>query len=132
MSRSRRVLTIVAAVVAVTLLVFGIAVWRIKRHLPRWLTGETIVLQIDAGHPYDEGMAPKAALARPIAVLRQRADKISSLAFVDVEGPRVRVVLPRLGLRVPPDAAARLLTRSGRLEFLVVDDGSAYMRGVAE
>src|SRR5438874_60644 len=50
MSRSRRVLTIVAAFVAVLLLLFGVALWRIKRHLPRWLAGETLVLQIDAGH----------------------------------------------------------------------------------
>src|SRR4051812_33137611 len=102
MSRPRRLLASAAAVFAVTLLVFAVAVWRIKRHPPRWLRGQTIVLQIDAGHPYDEGMAPKAALARAIAVLRQRADKISSLAFVEVEGPRVRVVLPRLGLRIRP------------------------------
>lgn len=91
--------------------------------------GSTLVFAIDSAHPFDEGVGRDEARRRTLDVLRNRLDKLAPGALVAVTGDRVAVTLPR-GDR--PGPVARLLTRTGRLEFKLVDDGSAYMTHVAE
>jgi hypothetical protein len=104
----------------------GVVGWRIVRATwSRLLPGATLVLTIDSAHPFDERRSPDEARSRTLDVLRGRLEKVSPTALAAVHGDRVEVLLPR---GASPEWIARLLTRTGRLEFKLVDDGSEYMK----
>ncbi len=47
-------------------------------------------------------------------------------------GAQIEVLLPAAGQKLPVDILEQQIARSGRLQFKLVDDGSAYMRTLAE
>ncbi len=119
----------IAAIVLLGSAGAGVVGWRLVR--ARWarlVPGATLELAIDSAHPFDAALAPDVARRRTLDILRDRVDKIAPTALVRVDGDRVTVLLAR---GTPPEAVARALTRTGRLEFKVVDDGSDYMRSLA-
>ena len=118
------------AAVLLVLAIGGLASWRrIAGSLTRLSPGATLILAIDADHPYADGLAPAAARSRTLEALRARLDKSAPHALVVADGSdRVTVQLARGD---DPAQVARMLTRSGRLEFKIVDDGSEYMRQLA-
>ncbi len=123
--RSRSWLWISALALAATALVG----WRIVRLTwARLRPGAQLVLRVDSAHPFDERMPPDEALRRTLAILRDRVEKAAPTALVAVDGPRLEVQLAR---GAPVELIAHLLTRTGRLEFCLVDDGSDYMKRVA-
>jgi preprotein translocase subunit SecD len=116
------------AVVAL-LAIGGIVGWRtFGRGWARLFPGATLVLTIEETHPYDVDLTPEQARVRTLTVLRDRVAKVAPYALVRVDGDRVEVQLARGD---SPERVARVLTRSGRLEFKVVDDGTDYMKRVA-
>ena len=129
MSRVRSELRIVAVVLAATLAV-GVVAWRgIARRWVRLRPGPTLIVAIDTAHPFDDGVAPDEARRRTLEALRSRLEKLAPTAIATFDGDRVQVVLPR---NARPEPIVRQLTRTGRLEFEIVDDGSVYMTHVAE
>jgi preprotein translocase subunit SecD len=129
MSRVRSELRIVAFIVAAALAI-GVVAWRgIARRWVHLRPGPTLILAIDSAHPFDDGVAPDEARRRTLEALHSRLEKLAPTALATFEGDRVQVVLPR---NTRPELLVRQLTRTGRLEFKIVDDGSAYMTHVAE
>ncbi|HEY2749411.1 MAG TPA: hypothetical protein VGL86_32555 [Polyangia bacterium] len=117
------------AAIALVLAVAGWVGWRLVAHMrARMNPGATLVLTVDASHPFVAGVAPAEARRRTLEVMRERLDKLAPLALFAADGDRVTIQLAR-----SDDAAhvARLLARSGRLEFKIVDDGSEYMKGLS-
>jgi len=108
----------------------GVAVVRpmVARLTTQLLPGVTLVLAIDSAHPYRAGMPRDEARKRTLEQLQARLDALTERALLRVDGDHVEVVLAR---DARPDRAERRLTRSGRLEFEVVDDGSDFMRQLA-
>jgi preprotein translocase subunit SecD len=100
----------------------------VGRLTTRLYPGVTLVLAIDSAHPYRAGLAAKEAHDRTVERLQERLDPLTEDAVVRVDGDRVEVTLPA---DVQPERVARQLTRSGRLEFTLVDDGSDFMRQLA-
>lgn len=107
----------------------GYLAWpKLARTLARLHPGPTLVFAVDADHPWDN-IPPDEARRRTLDILRGRIRAVAPNAIVRAEGDRLALELTR------DDAAERvtsMLTRSGRLEFLIVDDGSDYMRQVVE
>ena len=99
---------------------------KIARTLARLHPGPTLVFSVDADHPWD-ALAPDEARRRTLDVLYNRARAIAPNATVRREGDRLALDLTRDD---SVERISRVLTRSGRLEFLVVDDGSDYMTEV--
>jgi preprotein translocase subunit SecD len=122
--RARSWLWMVAVAVVATI-ALGLFAWRMAR---TFRPGATLVLAIDSAHPFDAGVTPAVARQRTLEILRNRVRKVAAGALVTADGDRVRVQLPS---DAAPQAVARLLTRTGRLEFEVVDDGSEYMKQLA-
>ena len=103
--------------------------WRvIRRSWARLRPGATLVLAIDSAHPFEAGVSPADARRRTLEALRGRVEKVVPTALVSVDGDRVEVLLPR---SAPPEPVAHLLTRTGRLELKLVDDGAVYMDELA-
>jgi preprotein translocase subunit SecD len=130
MSPHRRTLLVVSGIVLGSF-ALGAAVALTRQHWARLFVVQTIVLQIDAEHPYDETLPPALAIARTAETVRARAEEISSLALVQARGSELRVALPRMDPRTLQHVEGTL-TRSGRLEFKLVDDDSEYMREIAK
>jgi preprotein translocase subunit SecD len=112
----------VVALVVVGVAVGGVVSWR-ARH---WKRAASITVEIDAEHPYEDGMTPADALARTLDVLRKRADKFDLRGVVEER---------RLSVEVPSGVerarVVALMTRPARIAFIAVDDGSKYMDQVA-
>lgn len=120
-------LTLLAVVALVVCVPLGVDAVRLL--LTRFHPGVTLVLAIDSAHPYHAGLAAAEARRGTLESLRARLDPLTPDAIFHSDGDRVEVTLPS---DVDPDRASRQLTRSGRLEFMVVDDGTDYMRQLAE
>src|SRR5438874_3998122 len=128
MSRSRSLLWITAVVIAGTI-ALGVIGWRaVARRWLRLRPGPTLVLDIDAAHPFDDGVTPADTRRRTRDALHSRLETLAPTAIATFDGDRVQIVLPR---SAAPEAVVRQLTRPGRLEFKIVDDGSEYMRLLA-
>jgi preprotein translocase subunit SecD len=128
MPQHRRPLLLVSSIV-VGLVAITVAGWLTRHRWARLLATQTIVCVIDAENAYD-GLTPKLAIDRTVEAVRDRAEKISSLALVEVRGSELRIAMPRMD-EPTLERVENMLTRSGRLEFKLVDDGSDYMREVA-
>jgi preprotein translocase subunit SecD len=130
----RRIVRVIVLVALVAIAGGGFAgwqVWRISHHPLRYLPGVLFVCEIDADHPFDDGRSRDEVIARTVSTVTARLDHVSRFSRVDAHGARIEVQVPAWQTSVSVDAIKRLITRSGRLEFKVVDDDSAWMREVA-
>ena len=109
------------AIVVVGVAVGGVVSWR-ARH---WKPAASFIVEIDADHPYEDGITPADALARTLGALRKRAEKFDLRGVV--EGRRFGVEVP---IGFAPARAVALMTQPARIAFNALDDGSDYMNRV--
>jgi preprotein translocase subunit SecD len=95
--------------------------------------GVRLVYRVQAPRRRALPPAPNAAgvVERTADVVRQRIKSYNRRASVNVNGDQIEVLIPDIGGQQPVDVFKRIIERSGRLEFKLVDDGSAYMKTVA-
>jgi protein-export membrane protein SecD len=128
---SRRTWIWISTLVLVSAVGSGVVLWgALRGRLAHYFSRDQIVLEIDAAHPFDEGVSAGEAIRRTAATITDRAEKLSSLASVDGEGARLRVHVPSIGEGLTVERLTRLLTRAARLEFKLVDDGASFMSEV--
>lgn len=89
--------------------------------------GVRLVYAVDLGHPWERGRSRAELLRRTVDCLDKRARTANDSAIVRETDNQIEVLLPALGRPLPVDIAKRQLSRSGRLEFRRVDDGSPAM-----
>jgi len=89
--------------------------------------GVRLVYAVDFGHPWEAGRSRVELLRRTVDSLDQRARAANPSAIVRAIGNQIEVLLPAIGRALPVDITKRQLSRSGRLEFRRVDDGSTAM-----
>jgi preprotein translocase subunit SecD len=118
---------IFAAAGAVILVAAGWGAWRLWRDPTALLGGTLLVYQVDTAHPVDPDGRTDRLLERTVAVVRARADKLTPLARVAVEGTRVTVRAPVSGADL--ELIKRVLPRTARLELVRVDDDCPVVSG---
>jgi preprotein translocase subunit SecD len=106
---------------------FGHWLWRIVRDPMAVAGGVRLVYAVDFGHPWEPGRSRAELLRRTVDCLDKRARTANDSAIVRAAGNQIEVLLPALGRPLPVDVTQRQLSRSGRLEFRQVDDGSPAM-----
>lgn len=95
--------------------------------------GVRLVYRVDAPHRRHcrPGESHAGVVERTADVVRQRIKAYNRRASVRVDREQLEVLIPAVGGPQPIDMFKRLIERSGRFEFKLVDDGSAYMKTVA-
>jgi preprotein translocase subunit SecD len=106
---------------------FGYRLWRVVRDPMGVAGGVRLVYAVDFEHPWEPGRSRAELLLRTIDCLDKRARTANDSAIVRPIGNQIEVLLPALGRPLPVDITKRQLSRSGRLEFRRVDDGSPAM-----
>lgn len=90
----------------------------------------TLVYDVDVSRAYDPAQSPEAVVAGTVKTFERRLDALGITPRTTVTGARVELDLAPTA-KAPLEQLERLLARSGRLEFLVADEGTAYMQTLA-
>jgi preprotein translocase subunit SecD len=106
---------------------FGVGLWRTVRDPMGVAGGVRLVYEVDFETPWERGRSPAELLRRTVDCLDKRARAANDSAIVRPIGNQIEVLLPAIGRPLPVDITKRQLSRSGRLEFRRVDDGSPAM-----
>jgi preprotein translocase subunit SecD len=101
--------------------------WRKARDPMGALGGVQLVYAVDAEQAWKPGPSSADLLRRTVDCLSRRAADANPAAIVRASGRRIEVLLPAVARALPVDITKRQLSRSGRLEFKLVDDGSRMM-----
>src|SRR6476469_9925289 len=122
--RRRQLVQAVAVTIAVGAAMLGGQAWVRHRALAR---GTTLVYEV--ADAYDPGSSREQVVQRTAQVLRDRVDKLLPMGRVEVAGTRLTVQVAET------DAPAlaridRILSRSARLEFRLVDDASPVVQAL--
>jgi len=89
--------------------------------------GVRLVYEVDFEDPWERGRSRAELLRRTVDCLDKRARAANDSAIVRPIGAQIEVLLPALGRPLRVDIIKRQLSRSGRLEFRRIDDGSPAM-----
>jgi len=95
--------------------------------------GVRLVYRVDAPRMRTHAPAPNqpGIAQRTADVVHQRIKPYNRHASVRANRDELEVLIPAIGGPPATDAIKRVIGRSGRIEFKIVDEGSAYMKGVA-
>jgi preprotein translocase subunit SecD len=107
--------------------VVGHRLWRVVSDPMGVAGGVRLVYAVDFEHPWEAGRGRAELLRRTVDCLEKRARSANDSAIARAAGNQIEVLLPALGRPLPIDITKRQLSRSGRVEFRQVDDGSAAM-----
>jgi len=106
----------------------GYRLWRVVRDPMGVAGGVRLVYAVDFGNAWEPGRSRAELLRRTVDCLDRRARAANDTASVHAIGNQIEVLLPAMGRPLSVDVTKRQLSRSGRLEFRQVDDGSPAMR----
>jgi protein-export membrane protein SecD len=88
--------------------------------------GVMLRYEVDVAHRFNSALSPEEALHRTAETVRQRVAKLADYGTVEVHADQLVVILPAAGTQASTATIKRLLERTARLEFRLVDDGAAF------
>jgi len=109
----------------------GWRLWRRETDPMGVAGGVRLVYRVDAPRTHAPAPNQPGIAQRTADAVQQRIRPYNRHALVRANSNELEVLIPAIGGPPPMDALKRLIARSGRIEFKIVDDGSAYMKAVA-
>jgi preprotein translocase subunit SecD len=109
----------------------GWRLWRRETDPMGVAGGVRLVYRVDARRTHAPAPNQPGVAQRTADAVHQRIRAYNRHASVRANRDELEVLIPAVGGPPPMDVLKLLIARSGRIEFKMVDDGSAYMKTLA-
>jgi preprotein translocase subunit SecD len=122
-------LMVLSVGVAAALGWLGVRFWRLTKDPMGMAGGTALLYQVDVAHAFgaERERDPTTIVGDTANAVRGRLAHETVFGSARAFGTEIQVLVPAVGKRDDVDALERRLSRTGRLEFKLVDDGSPVM-----